>query len=100
MPLRRRREVTHAGQDVDSDHQIVRLLRCVSGSVDVQVELCPTFDFARSEAKADRKSTRLNSSHPSISYAVFCLKKKNEHVLGRRLERFAGPVLLLQPRLG
>src|SRR5690348_18047743 len=27
----------------------------------------------------DRKSTRLNSSHPSISYAVFCLKKKNKH---------------------
>src|SRR5690348_18218591 len=33
----------------------------------------------------DRKSTRLNSSHPSISYAVFCLKKKkkqtNRHIL-------------------
>src|SRR4051794_30798241 len=28
----------------------------------------------------DRKSTRLNSSHPSISYAVFCLKKKNKHI--------------------
>src|SRR2546430_7250480 len=28
--------------------------------------------------KADRKSTRLNSSHSQISYAVFCLKKKNE----------------------
>src|SRR5438067_11856621 len=27
--------------------------------------------------EADRKSTRLNSSHVSISYAVFCLKKKN-----------------------
>src|SRR5438309_1130580 len=27
----------------------------------------------------DRKSTRLNSSHSSISYAVFCLKKKNHH---------------------
>src|SRR5690348_17751677 len=27
----------------------------------------------------DRKSTRLNSSHPSISYAVFCLKKKKEN---------------------
>src|SRR6266581_6818786 len=27
-------------------------------------------------AAKDRKSTRLNSSHPSISYAVFCLKKK------------------------
>src|SRR4051794_21844500 len=29
-------------------------------------------------AKEDRKSTRLNSSHPSISYAVFCLKKKKK----------------------
>src|SRR2546422_6107420 len=29
--------------------------------------------------KADRKSTRLNSSHGYISYAVFCLKKKNRH---------------------
>src|SRR5690625_6730744 len=28
-------------------------------------------------AKTDRKSTRLNSSHVAISYAVFCLKKKN-----------------------
>src|SRR5699024_12548221 len=28
--------------------------------------------------KKDRKSTRLNSSHDSISYAVFCLKKKNK----------------------
>src|SRR3954465_15144488 len=27
----------------------------------------------------DRKSTRLNSSHTIISYAVFCLKKKNRH---------------------
>src|SRR5207245_11191731 len=29
------------------------------------------------QAAQDRKSTRLNSSHGSISYAVFCLKKKN-----------------------
>src|SRR6266581_220460 len=29
-------------------------------------------------ASRDRKSTRLNSSHPSISYAVFCLKKKTK----------------------
>src|SRR6266581_3377666 len=28
------------------------------------------------QGRRDRKSTRLNSSHPSISYAVFCLKKK------------------------
>src|SRR5437868_15420066 len=30
------------------------------------------------EKKIDRKSTRLNSSHVSISYAVFCLKKKKK----------------------
>src|SRR2546430_4894083 len=29
--------------------------------------------------RIDRKSTRLNSSHSQISYAVFCLKKKKEH---------------------
>src|SRR5690348_17636980 len=33
---------------------------------------------AHGEEEADRKSTRLNSSHPSISYAVFCLKKKTQ----------------------
>src|SRR3712207_7042839 len=33
------------------------------------------------QADADRKSTRLNSSHANISYAVFCLKKKNKQTL-------------------
>src|SRR3712207_7027952 len=32
------------------------------------------------DAGADRKSTRLNSSHANISYAVFCLKKKNYYI--------------------
>src|SRR3712207_8987212 len=32
----------------------------------------------RKLVKKDRKSTRLNSSHANISYAVFCLKKKNK----------------------
>src|SRR2546427_3907009 len=31
------------------------------------------------KAQIDRKSTRLNSSHSQISYAVFCLKKKKQH---------------------
>src|SRR5690606_41949946 len=31
-------------------------------------------------SKPDRKSTRLNSSHVKISYAVFCLKKKNNNI--------------------
>src|SRR5690349_24697965 len=35
--------------------------------------------IALMSAAIDRKSTRLNSSHVEISYAVFCLKKKNEH---------------------
>src|SRR5258708_28679887 len=34
---------------------------------------------SRSETDPDRKSTRLNSSHQIISYAVFCLKKKKTH---------------------
>src|SRR4051794_41569542 len=33
----------------------------------------------QAEYLRDRKSTRLNSSHPSISYAVFCLKKKKNY---------------------
>src|SRR3712207_7765723 len=32
------------------------------------------------ELGKDRKSTRLNSSHANISYAVFCLKKKTTHI--------------------
>src|SRR5438876_3149171 len=45
---------------------------------------CLQHDNSRSKipqergAASDRKSTRLNSSHPSISYAVFCLKKKKK----------------------
>src|SRR3989442_10011622 len=38
------------------------------------------FDFDdRIPVRRDRKSTRLNSSHVRISYAVFCLKKKNKN---------------------
>src|SRR2546430_5735277 len=37
---------------------------------------------SRDRGREDRKSTRLNSSHSQISYAVFCLKKKNKHEQG------------------
>src|SRR5690242_21403276 len=37
-----------------------------------------TYVKAFDEIREDRKSTRLNSSHMSISYAVFCLKKKKQ----------------------
>src|SRR3712207_7335436 len=39
----------------------------------------PDVDAGREQAQ-DRKSTRLNSSHANISYAVFCLKKKKKQV--------------------
>src|SRR2546430_4833966 len=37
--------------------------------------------------KLDRKSTRLNSSHSQISYAVFCLKKKKKQVSNQYLDK-------------
>src|SRR2546430_4328455 len=48
----------------------------------------------------DRKSTRLNSSHSQISYAVFCLKKKNKHFprTYRPLLRFPSSGYHLTPR--
>src|SRR3989442_7715600 len=43
-------------------------------------DVCPFFEAETDERlHQDRKSTRLNSSHVRISYAVFCLKKKNKH---------------------
>src|SRR5256886_5393009 len=49
---------------------------------------------ARSVRKEDRKSTRLNSSHSQISYAVFCLKKKN--VAGNTIASAAATLEILQ----
>src|SRR5690606_39591340 len=43
---------------------------CGDGAVELQAQ--------KLSREGDRKSTRLNSSHVKISYAVFCLKKKNE----------------------
>src|SRR2546430_7420550 len=39
------------------------------------------------EMALDRKSTRLNSSHSQISYAVFCLKKKNYHAYNQYITK-------------
>src|SRR2546426_8270286 len=48
-------------------------------SVQYQAEAAPLVVLAGKEyGSGDRKSTRLNSSHLVISYAVFCLKKKNK----------------------
>src|SRR2546430_13671024 len=52
-----------------------RALDVAGGSGDLAVGL------ARQVGERDRKSTRLNSSHSQISYAVFCLKKKHTHTV-------------------
>src|SRR5699024_11477920 len=49
----------------------------VSGKPGQTEDLDELDKMNNAEMVADRKSTRLNSSHVSISYAVFCLKKKN-----------------------
>src|SRR5438876_3040734 len=62
----------------------------------------PPGDWSRAERRQvrrflDRKSTRLNSSHPSISYAVFCLKKK---IKPRYVEgRFISSLPLSEPHV-
>src|SRR3712207_7415621 len=48
-------------------------------------------------AVVDRKSTRLNSSHANISYAVFCLKKKKSALLSARQPPLSRSSLLVSP---
>src|SRR5206468_6807187 len=57
-------------------HDADRLLAAEEHGAQVDVDhRLPLLD---AEVLQDRKSTRLNSSHDQISYAVFCLKKKNK----------------------
>src|SRR5690625_6848995 len=53
----------------------------------LQCKVKPTAYFMATKERIDRKSTRLNSSHVAISYAVFCLKKK------KNKERFKAVVI-------
>src|SRR3712207_7055715 len=64
---------TEAGRASDMDRdEALRLLRSGRGKCVVADPTHPTC------LRQDRKSTRLNSSHANISYAVFCLKKKKK----------------------
>src|SRR5438045_6348342 len=70
FPTRRSSDLDQAERElVDADLQL-RVLR--------RVELARFGEHDHTELKIDRKSTRLNSSHLGISYAVFCLKKKRQ----------------------
>src|SRR3712207_6909076 len=63
-----------------SGHRLVQ--KCKSGPVLWWSGQVPTFPLGGPghPRGTDRKSTRLNSSHANISYAVFCLKKKKQSV--------------------
>src|SRR2546421_4336631 len=52
--------------------------RISGGRYEPNLQPVDTLELARGAAAEDRKSTRLNSSHDQISYAVFCLKKKKD----------------------
>src|SRR3712207_7140617 len=67
-----------------SDHAVVVVVAAgqergpAGGAEGVDDECVPEPDPFGREPIQDRKSTRLNSSHANISYAVFCLKKKHD----------------------
>src|SRR5438094_1952215 len=61
------------------------LFRSAASRIDAHANVAIRHPLLRMATFADRKSTRLNSSHRTISYAVFCLKKKKEkHRAGAR----------------
>src|SRR2546430_4237380 len=63
------------------ERRLLRARACTGGAVR-RHHLRPADAAPRRSRDVDRKSTRLNSSHSQISYAVFCLKKKkNAHTL-------------------
>src|SRR3712207_7167151 len=55
---------------LQSVREMERICRTAEGAI----------NYGRDIVASDRKSTRLNSSHANISYAVFCLKKKKNHL--------------------
>src|SRR5438874_9060359 len=73
----------------DAEGGVLKSIKTVEGATIIQ-DLAFTYDQRRNlqtrtdnggfGVGRDRKSTRLNSSHVEISYAVFCLKKKITHM--------------------
>src|SRR5258708_26625052 len=72
--------IEHAEHDIHRDQRTQDQKRLASGGL---------VEVAGIAVKTDRKSTRLNSSHQIISYAVFCLKKKKHQHIPRPLSPLA-----------
>src|SRR3712207_6990441 len=73
QPLASDGKASIAARDAQNHRQHLPLL-CAAGSIRRQLGA----DRGSDARPSDRKSTRLNSSHANISYAVFCLKKKKQ----------------------
>src|SRR5206468_9664909 len=69
-----------AGLAVQELGQRQRLLARAGQRLGQQLQKRAQRQRAEREVDRDRKSTRLNSSHDQISYAVFCLKKKKQYL--------------------
>src|SRR3712207_7471269 len=69
-----RSRVQHVGRA--DEHHVREVVLDVEVVVEKRVVLLGIEHFEQRCRRIDRKSTRLNSSHANISYAVFCLKKK------------------------
>src|SRR5256886_9680895 len=72
---------------VPHNHSFQLLLHCTVGKFSCSPTMSLKIVMFRPKYRTfrDRKSTRLNSSHSQISYAVFCLKKKMHRLLHRAL---------------
>src|SRR5690625_6226030 len=72
-----------AAYDEDNEDEIKQVKSILESMVKDEVRRLITTEKIR-----DRKSTRLNSSHVAISYAVFCLKKKKQYIKMKRLKLY------------
>src|SRR3712207_8201036 len=70
--------------DPAAEEKVARYARELSGYAKLQGTRPLSLAPALTDSPADRKSTRLNSSHANISYAVFCLKKIQRRTRYRR----------------
>src|SRR5437879_11129458 len=72
--------VVHQYLDRVEEHVLAsdRSNRFLAAIIRIEIHGMPMHDRVAQLRRSDRKSTRLNSSHRCISYAVFCLKKKTQ----------------------